>query len=571
MERIYNLGVKDIFSVSGRGTLFLTDAVAKLTNLNYVATHHEQSAGFAAVAYAQYNNHLGVCLVSTGCGSTNAITPLLSAWQDGVPVLFISGQHNLKETSYYTGLNIRSYGQQETNIIKLVKPITKFATMVTEPSSIEDVINEALKQMMTGRKGPAWIDIPLDIQSAQIENSAIGKGIIDDKLTQKIENLEEFNLVKNVLNSSKKPMMLIGSGVRSSDAIEELKIFVEKNRIPVVFTPSAADIYGSKNTYSIGSVGAMGCSRAGNISMQQSDLLIIIGSKLNSQITGSDFENFAPSAFKVVVDIDREEHSKRSVKIDKFFENDAKYFLNQLIKTELDLNIENWIQECLFLKNKFMEIEKPFNQVDKIELHMFSKFLSNHLPEDAVLVTDSGLVELILPSNVAFSNSQRCLHPSSQGSMGYALPAAIGASFASKKDIFVVVGDGSIMMNLQELQTMKFNELPIKLFVLNNNAYSIIRKRQNELFRGRTIGTDSSNGLDCPDFNKIADSFGFDYIKIMNHKELQKFGPTVIKSNRPILCELIGYEDQNYVQIAPFKDDKGAIKKGLLEHQSPFI
>jgi acetolactate synthase-1/2/3 large subunit len=218
-----------------------------------------------------------------------------------------------------------------------------------------------------------------------------------------------------------------------------------------------------------------------------------------------------------------------------------------------------------------MEIEKPFNQVDKIELHMFSKYLSNHLPDDAILVTDSGLVELILPSNVAFSNSQRCLHPSSQGSMGYALPAAIGASFASKKDIFVVVGDGSIMMNLQELQTIKFNELPIKLFVLNNNAYSIIRKRQNELFRGRTIGTDSSNGLDCPDFNKIADSFGFDYMKIMNHKELEKFGPTVIKSNRPILCELIGYEDQNYVQISPFKDDKGAIKKGLLEHQSPFI
>ncbi|MEI8348356.1 MAG: thiamine pyrophosphate-binding protein, partial [Pseudomonadota bacterium] len=287
MERLSSEGVKHIFTVTGRGALFLTDAVAKLKELKYICSHHEQASAYSAVAYAQYNNKLGVCLVSTGCAATNTMSGVLSAWQDGVPTIFISGQNVLNETTRFTGIPLRTYGQQEADVIPLVDSITKYAVMIDSPEKIVYELEKALFLAQNGRKGPVWIDVPLDIQSMRIDPKTLPKFIPPVPMKENATP-EEIDQVQALLNQSKRPVILIGSGIHSSGAGDVLRSFVEKYQIPVVYAPSAPDTYGSENLLSIGSVGAMGCSRAGNFAVQNADFLLVIGCRLTSLVTGVD-------------------------------------------------------------------------------------------------------------------------------------------------------------------------------------------------------------------------------------------------------------------------------------------
>ncbi|SVD13086.1 uncharacterized protein METZ01_LOCUS365940, partial [marine metagenome] len=276
MERLCADGAKHIFMVTGRGVLFLSDAVAAHKELNGIPLHHEQSAAYAAVAYAQYTGKPGACLVSTGCASTNAITGVLNAWQDGIPCVFISGQNKLKETTRYTGIPIRTFGQQEADIISLVQPITKYAVMITDSNQIVCEMEKALYLAQTGRKGPVWIDVPLDIQNERIEPNELEKFVTGNG--SNFEPLkEDIEYVTKALHNAERPAILIGSGIRSADAVQDLKAFVEKYSIPVTYAGSAPDAYGLENPLSIGSVGIMGCSRAGNFTVQNSDLLLVLG------------------------------------------------------------------------------------------------------------------------------------------------------------------------------------------------------------------------------------------------------------------------------------------------------
>ena len=571
ISRIYDSGTDTIFSVSGRGALFLTDAVAKHGEIKNIATHHEQSAAFAAAAYSQHSGKMGACLVSTGCASTNAITGVLSAWQDGLPLIVISGQNVLNETTNYTNLKIRTYGQQEADIIPIVSTITKFAIMLTKAEDIIHIMDEAIYHAQNGRQGPVWIDIPLDLQSALIEIPDLSHTptYVEDKEIDVSEN-KLSSIVQN-LNSSTRPVILIGSGVRSSRAELELIDFVEKYKIPVVFSNSAPDIYGSKNKYSIGSIGAMGASRAGNFTLQNSDFVFVLGNRLSSYSTGVDFCKFARDAKVIVVDIDPIEHQKDSVKIDLFIEADIKKILSSLLNLELNLNTEAWIEKCLHWKKLFDHIEPIFSSSEKIDLYELSDVLSAILPEDASLITDSGFIEVILPTNIKFGFQQRSIHPVSQGAMGFALPAAVGTYFSAKKDIYVVVGDGSIMMNLQELETIKSNKIPAKIIVINNNVYGIIRRRQQDLFRRRTIGTDPSNGVTVPDFNKIAFAFDFEYTKIDNKIDLPSKLKQLIENPKATICEIICRENQSYIEVGTAKDINKKIVRRPLEDQTPFL
>lgn len=571
-ETLAKAGIQHIFQVTGRGALFLSDALAKNAAIHGVSLHHEQSCAFAAVSYAEATGNLGAALVSTGCASTNAMTGVLSAWQDGIPCVFISGQHVLPETTRHTGIPLRTFGQQEADIVSLVTPITKYAHMLTKPDEIVDVMDKAISAAISGRPGPVWIDVPLDLQSSlisvELPLTPVEKELIS-ALGPSPAELEHF---MRLLEAAERPVLLIGRGVRSAGAEQLLRQIAERWQIPVTYSASAPDTFGLTNELSIGSVGAMGCSRAGNFAVANSDLVIVLGSRLNSLTTGTDFCKFAREAKIIVVDVDPHEHAKPTVRIDKLIQADLAVFLTAILREEPPPAKTGWVSQCKHWKDLFSPLEAAFQSTQEIDLYQFAESLSRLAPSPSTLVTDSGLVEVILPSNMRFRNGMKLIHPVSQGAMGFAIPASVGAQVASADPVICVVGDGSIMMNLQELESIRYLRLPIKIFVINNNAYSIIRRRQRDLFRTRTIGTDPSNGVSCPDFTLVAQCFGLTHMKIENVGELDDGLATVFAAEGPVLCEVMGLEAQDYIEVGRAKSiETGRMVNRPLEDQRPFL
>ena len=576
IEQLWLHGAKQVFTVTGRGALFLTDALAAHKEIETICTHHEQAAAFAAVANAEITGKIGACLVSTGCASTNTMTGVLNAWQDGIPCVFISGQNKLKETSYYTKLPIRTYGQQEANLVPSMEPITKYAVMLTDPKKAVYEIQKAFYYAQEGRMGPVYLDIPLDVQNMRIIPSELEQ-FTPPKKDELSPTSKQLETIVNSLKKAKRPAVLIGSGIRASNSEEELKTLIKSLNIPVTYAASATDIYGADYPLSIGTVGTMGCTRAGNFTVQNSDLLIVLGNRLNSMTTGGDFHKFAREAEVIVIDIDEVEHSKEGVKIDHLIISDLKKLLPSLIEElkpeleKLNKQYENWIQKCLHWKEVFPRCEASRRGDGKVDLYYLAENLSETLPKDATVVTDSGLIELIVPTNINFRKDQRSIHPASQGSMGVALAAAVGSYYPNKQPIVAVVGDGSIMMNLQELETIRFNQIPVKIIVVNNNAYAVIRKRQEELFAKRTIGTDPSNGVSVPEFKKVAECFGFGYKLIENGKNLADDLHNVFDMQGPVICEVMGLESQCYIHSSYTKNAKRRLVQRPIEDQSPYL
>jgi acetolactate synthase-1/2/3 large subunit len=570
IERLCHEGAKHVFMVTGRGNLFLTDAVARCNDVKGICMHHEQAAAYAAVAYAQYNEKIGVCLVSTGCAGTNAITGVLGAWQDGIPCVFVSGQNVLRETSRYTGISLRTYGQQEADIVQLVQPITKYASMITDPQQIAYELDKALYMTQAGRKGPVWIDVPLDIQNMRVDPDGLERYQPEGEVDY-VPSSEDIEYVVQALQAARRPVLLLGSGVRSADAIPELEEFINLWQIPVTYAGSATDIYGASNELSVGTVGSLGGTRAGNLAVQNSDLLLVLGCRLSPVTTGPDYVNFARSANIIVVDIDSIEHSKNTVRIDRLILSDVRKFLVALLHNKIKSTAGEWKSKCLHWKKVFPLCEDTYKRTEKVDLYYLAETLSDVLHDRAVLVSDAGLEELIIPSTVSFRKGQRCIHPASQGSMGYALPGAIGAYLASGQQTVAVIGDGSIMMNLQELQTVKYHNIPIKIIVVNNNVYAIIRKRQVELFRNRTIGTDPDNGVECPSFQKVAECFEIPYIRIKSSTDLKARVASVINIDGPVICEVMAVEDQDYLRSSHAFNSKKRIVQRPIEDLAPFM
>lgn len=566
-ESLADAGVDKVFLVTGRGALFLTDAVAKSKRLQAVCTHHEQAAAYAATARAQLQNALSVCLVSTGCASTNAVTGVLSAYQDGLPVLFISGQNVLKETTYFTGHKIRTYGQQEANIVEIVKPITKYAVTVTDPNDIKRHLQAAIFYANEGKKGPVWIDIPLDLQSAQIQPENLLGFEHCPKEIQAPEN--DLTYLREALSSAQRPVLVIGSGIRSANVVEQFTIFADVNQIPVVVTPSSADCYPLSHKLSVGSLGSMGCSRAGAFAVQNADCVVVLGNRLSSITTGVDYCKFARNAKLIVVDIDENEHTKFDIGIDRIIVQDLKYLFDRLGFARLTGKTVEWVEKCQHWKTIFSN-EKDFVSNHRIDLYDLTKVLSSQMAQDAIVITDSGLIEVILPSNLNFGRYRRAIHPVSQGAMGFSIPAVLGVADTGRQ-IIVVVGDGSFMMNMQELETIRSHKIPLKLIVVNNNVYSIIRRRQKELFRNRTIGTDPTNGVTVPNFEKVANLFDFEYVRIDCPESLESGINRVLSVEGPVLCEIMGKDNQEYIEISHVKNASGKFVRRPLEDQWPFL
>lgn len=576
-EYIYDMGVHHVFMVSGGGMMYLSDGLAKHPKIRAICTHHEQAAGMAAESYAKYNNNLGVTYVTTGCGGTNAVTPLLGAWQDSIPCMFISGQCKRKETIKSTTVKLRQFGVQEADIISIVQSLTKYAVMVSDPNEIKYHLDKAVFLAKKGRPGPVWLDIPMDIQSSMIDKTKL-VGFPENELDLDYkEDVNKDELLKFIkyLEQAKRPVIVAGHGIYLANAREELVRLVEKFQIPVVCPRLGINNLPFDHKLYVGIIGNKG-DRAGNLAVQNADLLLVLGSRLSVSSIGHQYEFFGRESKKVVVDIDPEEHKKNTIKIDQYINSDVKCFINKLlnIKTVKVNTYNEWSDRCIEWKTRY-PVCLPEHENDKygINLYYFVDQLSKKMPSDAVIVTDSGSTSYVVPQAIKLKKDQFYITSSAQGEMGYALPGAIGVSFARDiGEVICVTGDGSFQMNIQELQTIVHNRLPIKIFIWNNNGYLSIRATQEKFFQSRYIGSNLNSGVSFPSLKKIAKAYGIKYIRVDKSKDLDKVFKKVFSLNEPVICDVICDEKQLIAPtVSSYLKEDGSLVSMPIEDMYPFL
>ncbi|MEK7618162.1 MAG: thiamine pyrophosphate-binding protein [Patescibacteria group bacterium] len=571
---IEQLGVKHVFMVTGGGMMFLSDGVAANKNLSPVFTHHEQAASMAAFAYSKYTQNWGAAFFTTGCGSTNAITGLLDAWLDNIPVLYISGQVKKRETTHNSGLPLRQFGVQEADIIPVVSSLTKFTVMVNEPETIRYFLEKAVYLATLGRPGPVWLDVPLDVQGANIdESSLIGFDPKEIALDFKVEaTAAEIEKITGLLKAAKRPVILAGHGIRIGRAIPEFREFIEKYQIPVVGTYLAIDYLPYDHPLFIGKSGLKG-DRAGNFALQNSDLILNLGSRLNITVTGYEYKLFAREAKIVVVDIDPKEHQKNTVKIDLFVNADVKIFFSAMNES-FTAGGKEWLEKCLSWKQRYPVCLPEYAQTKNgINLYYFVDRLSKFLKDDSVVVADAGSAMYAPAQGLKLQKQQRFLISGGDAEMGFTIPASVGVSMAgNKREVIAITGDGSFQFNIQELQTIVYHKLPIKLFVWNNDGYLSIRFTQRRFFAGREHGTDKTNGISFPDLEKIAYAYGIHYIKIPDNEHLDDAISRVLDYRGPVICEVICIPDQEIIPtVSSKKREDGTMVSKPLEDMYPFL
>ena len=567
-NKISDMGVEHIFTITGGGAMFLNDAVLRNPKLSAVCGHHEQASAMSAVGYAKYSGKLGVVMPTTGCGCTNTITGLLDGWQDNVPMMFVSGQINSYQTMDNYDTPLRQIGVQEADVIAIVKSITKYAVLVKDPKTIRYHVERAIHEAFSGRPGPVWLDIPLDVQSAIIDPNELEGYEIPDTSTK--VTLNDFQELLEHQSTSKRPVILAGNGIRLSGAKEEFISFIEKYNIPVVNTYLAADLLPTDHPLNIGRVGIKG-NRAANFALQNSDLLITIGTRLGIPVTGYIYENFAREAKIVVVDIDENEHKKDTIKIDQFIHADAKYFLEN---AELGYVPDSWSKTCLQWRDDWpVFLPEHMDDTDGISFYGFMKVLSGCMGDDDIVVSDAGSAYYVSSQAVHLDKNQRYITSGAQADMGFTLPASIGVSVArGGKPVIGIVGDGSFQLNMQEIQTMVHNKLPVKMFVWNNNGYLSIRTTQRKFFDDGFIGTDVNSGISFPDLSKISYAYGIKYVKVSEIDNLEDKINETMSHDGPVICEVMCKEwDEVLPTIGSKKLPDGKMFSRPLEDMYPFL
>lgn len=567
-------GVEDVFLLSGGGIMHLLDSVARIEKINKYYNLHEQGSGFCADAYAQYSNKVGVCFATTGPGATNVITPLASAYIDSTPMLVISGQ--VKTTDITKVSEVRQTGAQEVGIVPIVETITKYAVTVTNELEIRYHLEKAFYLAKNGRPGPVWIDIPLDIQAKDIKEENL-VGFIADNDNDNM-NLDDIKEIYELLKQAKRPCILAGTGVVLSGAKEEFINFVNEMGIPTVTSRRVKRIFHENdNRYYYGSVGVV-APRYANYVLQNADLLLVIGSGLRYYITAYNEENFAPKAKKVIVNIHQAEIEKLKMPVEKSLVCDAKVFINQLrhyVKTKIEkLDVaEDWIVYCDKMRDKYPAIKEIVHHNDGLtDGYVVSQYVDKYAKDDDVYISS--------PSAYAYTYNiynlkgiQEYICPLGLGSMGTALPAAIGACIASKKRRTIVgEGDGSLQHNIQELALLKQYNLPIKIFIDNNNGYRQIYTMQKAHFKGRFAGCDPESGVGMPNLELIAAAYGIKYFCINDVQSTEDVVRTALSNNEPAIIEIISSPIVEFVPVIKSKIGKnGQIQSSKLEDLYPFL
>lgn len=568
-------GISHVFMVTGGGAMHLNDSLGKHPQLSCTFNHHEQASAIAAEGYARVSGKMAAVCVTSGPGGTNALTGVYGAWTDSIPMLLISGQVRYDTTVRSTHLPLRQLGDQEFDITKAARAMTKYAEMVTNVSNIRYLLEKAIFLAKSDRPGPCWLDIPHDIQGAMVDEENIQgfKRIYDDtpKVTQ--------DTVKSVLASirwSKRPVILVGPAVRASGSLDAFSELIDLLNIPVVTAFNAHDAVETNHRLYCGRPGTVG-NRGGNFVVQNSDLLLVLGCRLDIRQIGYNYQTFAREAVKIVVDIDPAELKKPTVSPDFPIQADISDFIQQmLIALDGDplKHKYSWVDWCRKRNDLYPAILPEYwNCKSLVNPYCFFEILGNRLDEDQITVCGNASACIIPFQVLPIKRGQRLFSNSGSAPMGFDLPAAIGACIASdRKRIVCIAGDGSIQMNLQELQTIVHNHLPIKLFVLNNGGYHSIRQTQNSFFGGPLVGCDPESGVSFPDMERIACAYNIPFTRCSAHTNIGDDIDDTLSAPGPRICEVMLTHDQPFAPKAVSKRlPDGRMVSKPLEDMAPFL
>lgn len=577
-------GVTDCFSIVGGGAMHLNDALGHKEGLTVTYNHHEQACAMAAEAYARLDNRIAAVCVTTGPGGTNALTGVVGGWLDSIPMFIISGQVRYDTTVryalQYTETPLRSVGDQEYDIVKSVKPMTKYATMIEEPRQIRYALEKGWHLATTGRPGPVWIDIPVNYQGEYIETDELeGYNPKEDdlKLPPPVTD-ETIQIILEKIKKAERPVLHAGYGIRLSKGYDAFRAVIEKLNIPIVTYWNAVDLIEDEHPLYCGRAGNMG-DRPGNWAIQNADLILAVGTRISIRQVGYNWETWARAAEVIMVDIDKAEMKKPTIHVEMPVWADAKDFLTKLNNAAERLvnTKEEWLKTCQRWKKEYpVVLPRQWEESGHTaNVYAFIRYLSSRLPENSLTAVSNGACCVVGNQAYVIQKGSRMANNSAIASMGYGLPAAIGTCIGGgRRTTICLEGDGSIMMNLQELQTVLTNHLPIKLFLINNNGYHSIRITQTNLFSNHTkvgIGPESGD-LSFPEFEKIAKAFGFPYYSAHSNTEMRDVVDEVLAMDGPVFCEIFTDTEQVWEPKSSTKRlGDGTLVSPPLEDLAPFL
>lgn len=562
-------GINDIFCLVGGGAMFMNDAFGHNKRLNVTYTQHEQSCSMAAEGYVRASGKMAAVCVTTGPGGTNAITGVLGAFQDNYPMLVLSGQVRYPTCADSTGLPLRFMGEQEHNIVDTVKPLTKYAVMVKQPEDILYEIEKAVYIAENGRKGPVWVDVPMDIQSREIDTELLRhfEAPEENKTWDKDAFLAE-------LKGAKRPVILCGSALRSTGYTDKFRRLAAKLGIPVLAATYNADLFANGDEAYYGNFGIIG-GRAGNFLMQNADLVIGMGCRMTFRQIGFNYEQFSPDSRRVVIDADEYELKKPTLRIDFPICTDIRNVIDDLMEQNtFELGMEQgWKAYADMLHERFPIYQEKFDNAPEgqVNPYYFAKQLKKYMSDDSVIVLGNSTIAAHILQMGIEKPAQRIINNMNCGSMGYDLPAAVGASVAHG-DVTLITGDGSIMLNIQELMTIKHYKLPIKVFISCNGGYRGIVRSQSNMFGGRYTGCTEDTGVEMPDFAKVAAAFDLPYIKINGHGDLDEKLEQIYAMNGAVVVEWPQDPEQVIEpRVMNRKDENGNIVSSGIDDMAPFL
>lgn len=569
--------INDVFTVTGGAAMHLNDAFGHQEGLRCTYNHHEQACAIAAEAYTRLTGKLSLVCVTSGPATTNALTGVLGGWLDSIPMFIISGQVKRETTLWSTNVPLRQLGEQEFCIVDVAKKMTKYAVMVTEPNEIRYHLEKALYLSKSGRPGPVWLDIPLDVQAAVIDTEEL-KGFDSNEIENENPVYDNSLTVKilSKIKQAKRPVILAGTGVRLGDAYDEFLACIDTLKIPVVTAWNAHDLLWKEHPYFCGKPGTVG-TRGGNFVVQNSDLLIVFGCRMNIRIISYNKHGFAKHAYKIVVDIDKNELQKPTVKVDLPVHANVKDVMASIAESGYcadNEGHERWLKWCRDIDAKY-PATKPeyYNQSKPMNPYAFMTELFDVFQEGEDIICGNGAACVITFQAADIKKNQRLFTNSGCAAMGYGFPAAIGAAVARNgKRVVCVDGDGSFQMNMQELQTVVYNKLNLKLFYLNNNGYHSIRQTQTNLFQPPLCGVCDGNGLSFPEAERIAYAYGIPFIRIDDIKNAKAKVNEVLKMDGPVFCEVVVDSAQNFEPKLSSKVlPDGSIVSPELDDMFPFL
>jgi acetolactate synthase-1/2/3 large subunit len=565
--------IKHVFGIIGSANSHIFDSISNLGFTEIICVHHEQAATMAMQTYYRTSGKISAAILTAGGGSINGLTGVMGAWADSIPGIVISGQENSRHIKNYK--DMRMWGIQGFDVAKMVKDITKYSSLVMNPTDALYELEKSHSIALSRRPGPVWLDFPMDVQGSSIDEHSSKKYIPSEETKIIQSNLKDLTTVLDLLKNSKRPVLWLGHGIRLSNSENLIYQLLDKVSIPVIVSWAGLDMLESSHPLNYGRAGVYG-TRSANLIIQNSDLVISIGNRMSILMIGYEHSEFARAAKIVQVEIDQDEINKVKDIVDYSIHSDASHFLNEFVEniSEHNYDFNNWIDKCNKTRKSYPLIGPEHADTNNyINSYQFMNKLSKKLRNEDVLVTDMGTGLLSGHQALELKKSNRLMTSTGLGEMGFGLPGAIGASFAKKdREIICLNCDGGMMMNLQELQTIDHHKLPIKIFIFNNDGYLMIKHTQKGLFKGRYTGTNNKSGVSCPDFLKVAKAFNMDYFSIKTWDDFDFKIDKILEAKGPVICDIFMDPEQFFhPKLSIALQEDGTIISPPLEDLSPLL